>query len=280
MTRLFEEALLASAGGSEGSQGHDASTAGATAPGLRGPLATGSSMRQAALLLHDMRPADRAWVLEQLPPSERVQLNRLLVELTSLEVPADRERLYSVLSTPRPPESSTTAVEAVSSIETVSPPPPLVRDPRNHVASAPAERVALVLKAEPPGLIASLLAVSPWPWAPDYLRPAATTGSAAGSGPPVWGDTPAVPPALAAAVVRHVARRLEDPKVETLTHAQKLSALTKAAGRWGRLLMQKLPIQRESDASGMAKHADHGRTLRGSVATPTANGHPLPASLS
>lgn len=46
-------------------------------------------VRRAALTLHALAPADRAWMLDRLNPSQRSLLQELLAELESLGIPQD-----------------------------------------------------------------------------------------------------------------------------------------------------------------------------------------------
>lgn len=100
-----------------------------------------SGQRRAALLLHAMHGDDRDWVLAALPAAHRTQLQGLLAELAALGIPAERD-LLGQLAAPGP-------LEALS--------------------DAAADRLAVLLEAEPPQIAAWLLASVPPDWR-DRLR--------------------------------------------------------------------------------------------------------------
>lgn len=54
-------------------------------------------LRRAALTLHALHTADRAWMLKQLTPDARKALQRLLAELDSLRLPRDAEVIRAAL---------------------------------------------------------------------------------------------------------------------------------------------------------------------------------------
>lgn len=59
--------------------------------------ATTPGLRRAALTLHALHAADRAWLLKQLAPDARNALQRLLDELNRLRLPRDRELIRAAL---------------------------------------------------------------------------------------------------------------------------------------------------------------------------------------
>lgn len=104
--------------------------------------------RSAALVLHSMSEADRAWALGELSEEEREVLRPLIEELQALGVRADAQGVSSVLGT-------------------------LARVARGRDASSPAhrqvsrahpEQVAAVLSDEPVEVVRRLLAMASWPW--------------------------------------------------------------------------------------------------------------------
>ncbi|MGJ3703995.1 hypothetical protein [Variovorax sp. AFSI2.2] len=122
---------------------------------LNGEEGTGLSetggARHAALLLHAMAPADRAWMLDALDPSEREGLLRLLAELEALGMERD----------------ATLIAEATAS---ASQPPPLP-DEAILLALDGSQLHELVqcLRAESAGLIARWLHLADWPWREELL---------------------------------------------------------------------------------------------------------------
>jgi hypothetical protein len=90
--------------------------------------------RRAALALHGLPPADRAWMLEQLAPAQRQPLARLLDELRELGIPAEPIEIALPL------------------------------DAASRLRRAPARAVRRLLAGEPDGVVAAVLAIEPWPW--------------------------------------------------------------------------------------------------------------------
>lgn len=107
-----------------------------------------ATVRQAALLLHGMAPADRMWLLDQLSVEQQETLSTLLAELAELGVPSDAEFVRQAVAMPIPGAA------------------------RSLASLGPAEVVGLVelLKGEPPMLIAQLLAAGPWAWEKPLLH--------------------------------------------------------------------------------------------------------------
>lgn len=102
------------------------------------PAPSPAQARKAALLLHTLPRGDRDWMLARLTPPERSTLAPLLSELETLGFPADRALLEDVLES-----------EA-------SGPVPL--------ESADPGELAAILRDEPAGVVARLLALAEWPW--------------------------------------------------------------------------------------------------------------------
>jgi len=127
-------------------------------PDVGAAPATPAEARHAALLLHALAPDDRMWMLSQLAEPERATLVPLLAELEALGIPADRTFVEEV-------RARSGAGGAV--------------DPRSagvrRLAGAEAARLIAALAGEPPRLVARLLSLEAWPWAPallDALGPA------------------------------------------------------------------------------------------------------------
>lgn len=57
-----------------------------------------SGLRRAALALHALSAADRAWLLQRLSPAQREALNALLAELKELGIPPDQGVIRAALS--------------------------------------------------------------------------------------------------------------------------------------------------------------------------------------
>lgn len=110
--------------------------------------ASGTTVRQAALLLHGMTPTDRLWLLDRLPVEQQETLSTLLAELAELGVPSDAEFVRQAVAMPVPGA------------------------PRTFGSLTPTEVHALadLLQEEPPMLVAELLAAGPWPWEKSLLN--------------------------------------------------------------------------------------------------------------
>jgi len=101
-----------------------------------------AALRRAALSIHALEPADRDWILASLPAEERDSLGVLLQELQDLGIAPDA--LPHDAGTDPQPEGSTAGLAALQDIDLA--------------------RLAKVLRAEPPIVIAALLAAHAWPW--------------------------------------------------------------------------------------------------------------------
>lgn len=111
-----------------------------------------ASLRRAALVVHAMPERDRAWLLAQLAPQERAQLEPLLAELRSLGIPGDRALLEEAIGVARPPgerdgDAVSPHAQALAALRKADP-----------------ERLAAVLRGEPALLVAKLLRIADWPW--------------------------------------------------------------------------------------------------------------------
>ncbi len=130
-------------------------------PGLAEPSAPSSpaaQARRAALVLHAMAPADRAWVLERMEPSQRDALQVLLSELQALGIPPDPSGLDelgaaapdSIAAGTLPPgEAASSGPEA---------------DPLMALGAPGIALLARAWRAQPPLMVAQALCLRPWPW--------------------------------------------------------------------------------------------------------------------
>ncbi len=105
------------------------------------------SSRQAALLVHALADADKAWVLDQLMPTEQTQLQPLLSELRALGIPEDRALIDVALSRSAPASPSAAPT-----------------DDDAYVSGVAAHDITRVLRAESTGFVRKLLACGDWPW--------------------------------------------------------------------------------------------------------------------
>lgn len=161
------------------------------------PSAESGGARHAALLLHAMAPADRAWMLEALPAAERDELQGLLAELEALGIASDPTLIAdATASTAR----SAPAQRAPMSDEEML----------HALDGAQQSAMIRLVRAEPVGLIAAWLRVADWPWSegllnalePGHRRRVEAALSAAASS--------STPPALRAALIAAVAARLRE----------------------------------------------------------------------
>lgn len=112
--------------------------------------------RRAALAMHALREADRTWILRQLPPAQREQLERLLAELKALAIPASPALVQEMLAAAPAavkPQARAPAAQVDTWVSQL-----------DAIARLEAAQVARLLQAEPAGLIAQLLNVQHWPW--------------------------------------------------------------------------------------------------------------------
>ncbi len=112
---------------------------------------TSTSSRHAALLLHAMPATDRQWLLAQLTPPERTPLVALLDELDALGMPADCAMLAKAIGTHAAPAKMEARIESPEQM-------------RSALARVAPQRIVQMISAEPPALIAALLAIADWPW--------------------------------------------------------------------------------------------------------------------
>lgn len=143
-------------------------------------------MHRAALVLHGLGEADRAWVLQALSVEQQGRLRPLLRELGELGIPADAT-LFGPLVERRPPEQRAAGPEPLEQLE------------ERELAG-----LALLLAAEPPRVAAVLLSARSWRWRERVLArlPAAAVEA-------IHAVERPEADALQAAVVAQVARQLQ-----------------------------------------------------------------------
>jgi hypothetical protein len=115
-----------------------------------------SGLRQAALVLHGLADADRAWMLGQLPPEQAGPVGELLAELRELGIPNDPGLAAQAL-----------ARDPVHAVRTRA--PSAANDPFTLMRTASLEQVQRALEGESQGFVAVLLVAGDWPWYRDYL---------------------------------------------------------------------------------------------------------------
>lgn len=113
--------------------------------------------RQAALLLSAMSEHDRAWLLAQLPATDRATLLPLLGELEVLGIPVDEELLRAVRTGADPRTRLPGHGQADTSDE-------------DAILCASPVALAGVLLHEPVELTAQLLRIRAWPWQGEILK--------------------------------------------------------------------------------------------------------------
>lgn len=110
------------------------------------------STRHAALLLHALSEADRAWLWERLSDSQRNALQPLLLELGELGIARDPALVRQVLA--RAPGAAVR--EALSPID--------------ELDRLPAVRVAALLAQEPRAFVLQLISLRQWRWGDEIVR--------------------------------------------------------------------------------------------------------------
>jgi hypothetical protein len=115
-----------------------------------------SGVRQAALVLHGLADADRAWMLGQLPPEQAGPVRELLTELRELGIPNDPGLATQAL-----------ASDPVHAIRTR--PAPAANDPVALMRAASVEQVQHAVEGESQGFVAVLLVAADWPWYRAFL---------------------------------------------------------------------------------------------------------------
>ncbi|AVS67157.1 hypothetical protein C8245_16980 [Paracidovorax avenae] len=122
------------------------------------PSSPAAQARRAALVLHAMAPADRAWVLERMEPSQRDALHALLSELQALGIPPDPSGLDE-LETAAP---ASIAAGPLPFGEAAFSPPEV--GPLMAIGAPGIAALARAWRAQPPLMVAQALCLRPWPW--------------------------------------------------------------------------------------------------------------------
>lgn len=102
------------------------------------------SIKQAALVLHGLAPADCDWMLAQLPANQQQPLRTALAELRNLGVPADPNLTRTAAAASR--------VAALQSAD------------HQVVEAADASTIASALRGEPEAVQAAAIALHAWSW--------------------------------------------------------------------------------------------------------------------
>ncbi|MBE7367193.1 hypothetical protein [Ramlibacter pallidus] len=170
--------------------------------------------RRAALLVHAMPPSDQAWLLGSLPPAQREAVEELLGELREMGIPPDAALLRDVIEAP-PTAQPETAEDVLARLD-----------------AHQVERLAQLLRDEPPVLAGRVLALRAWPWAGALLAQ--------------------LPEAAAEAAARHAARPRAPALERALCEAllRRLDSTVPVRGRHGspkwRALLARLAVRRRA----------------------------------
>ncbi len=100
-----------------------------------------NALRRAALTLHALSEHDRQWMLQRLAVPQQEALRQHLAELAELGIPRDQGLIDEALA--RPTGST---------------------DWRERLAGVAAGELEALLRHEPAGAVARILAAGPWPW--------------------------------------------------------------------------------------------------------------------
>ena len=115
-----------------------------------------SGLRQAALVLHGLADADRAWMIGQLPAEQVAPVRALLAELRELGIPNDPSFAAQALASDE--------VHAVRARVAAR-----ADDFLQVVRGASAAQLQRVLEGESQGFVAMLLVAGDWPWQAEFL---------------------------------------------------------------------------------------------------------------
>lgn len=128
--------------------------------------ASARGVKQAALLMHAMAPADQEWLWSQLPSEQKEELKALIAELDELGVAKDRQALSLELAKPEAPfkahdgaqkvPQGNEAIENASALSDVEFLCALTRDEVHDLAT--------IWSGEPPLFVALALNAYDWPW--------------------------------------------------------------------------------------------------------------------
>ncbi|HRI55464.1 MAG TPA: hypothetical protein PK170_00035 [Anaerolineae bacterium] len=166
---------------------------------VEGPALEG---RKAALLLHSLSEQDRGWVLDRLAPSQKAEMEALLAELRSLQVPVQPDLVHTLV-----PDVAPKAM------------------PLQGLAGVPAATVHDLLAGEPARLVALALQLGPASWSSDSRARHLRRGGEASHAE--------LPGALAAALQEVLAQRVQAHQLQAAArlHTQG-SLLTQGRQRW------------------------------------------------
>lgn len=117
-----------------------------------------SGYRRAALKLHSLADADRAWLLGQLPDVAKRTITDMLNELGTMNLPNDRDFISHVLEEEAPATPADRALAQALSAKTL-----------NIIRIASAEHVSNILGEEPDWVIAVILEFDHWAWTEEFL---------------------------------------------------------------------------------------------------------------
>jgi len=107
--------------------------------------------RRAAVALHGVSEADRSWVLNALPATDREAVQQMLAELKELGFGDD---LGAVMNVSRETINAKSGDE-ISALE--------------RIRAARAEQLFSILEHEPSSLIAQFISIEKWSWSGDFL---------------------------------------------------------------------------------------------------------------
>lgn len=190
-------------------------------------MLAGMPERRAALLVHALPEADRAWVLDALPGGQKADLLALLQELHEMNIAPDAQWLQECLPSNPPqaaaawtpaygPGASLPKAEALNHADAASP---------DLAALGPAQlaELARLLGQEPVSLSARFLRARPWPWRDKLLSLMNASAQmqlrqALRDNAPGWeeeGTLPRPGASLDAALVDAIARRLGPARAAT-----------------------------------------------------------------
>lgn len=156
-----------------------------------------SGARQAALTLHALQAGDRDWMLAQLPETQRAALRGMLDDLTGLGIPADSQLIQDAAKPMTPPAEPTVVRDSQGAA---------VSSGIESIRRATAESLHVVLADETDELIAMLLSIEDFVWRHELLAMLLPRKRAA-----IQRRTARpLAPALSAALVACIARRLDD----------------------------------------------------------------------
>jgi hypothetical protein len=170
--------------------------------------ATPLGIKQAALVLHGLAPADRDWMLSQLPGDQHHALRLALVELHTLGIPRDAALTQTAAAASRAEPGGDPDIEALS--------------------RASAEAVARALHGQPTPVVRAVLQMHDWPWG-DEVR--AQFGIPAGMDEPTARLGPAFRACLAASVAKRLPRDIAQAPPASTVRTRRLAGWLRAITR-------------------------------------------------